>query len=339
VPVRRLTWILAPLALSACDRVSARPVGAPARLVAGRADTVIVNSRHATQLPVRVLDSAGHELPAGSVRYAWVGGDRIAVSDSGHVTCDRRLDAVLRATLGALSTRFVLRCRPIAAIAFAYDADAPLVVGGPPRELDVPAIGVDGKPVQEIAATVTIGDTNVATLHGLTIHPRGAGSTHVKLDIGDCWWATFVEVAERVASPDALRRREQLFMASPLRLVGGERRGWRLPRGEYRVALAPLPDAPSGLALSTTAMNCVPWLGSTQDVHCIALPGASADVRNPRPAGSGELAGTFFVERWDLPSIAAGTSSPAPTRHRPGEKPLCPTEMPGHSDDAQYAAP
>lgn len=336
--MRRLIWILAPLTLSACDRVAARAVGSPARLVAGRADTVIVNSRHATQLPVRVLDSAGHELPAASVRYAWVGGDRIAVSDSGHVTCDRRLDAELRATLGTLSTRLVLRCRPIAAIPFAYNADAPLVVGGPPRELDVPAIGVDGKPVREIAATVTIGDTNVATLRSLTIQPRGPGSTQVKLDIGDCWWATFVEVAERVASPAALRRREQLFMESPLRLVAGERRGWRLPRGEYRVALAPLPDTPSGLALSTRAMNCVPWLASTQDLHCIALAGASADVRNPRPAGSGELAGTFFVERWDLPSIAAGTTSPEPTRHRPGDKPLCPTEPPTDSEDAQHAA-
>jgi hypothetical protein len=336
--MRRLVSILAPLALAACDRVSARTVGAPARLIAGRADTVIVNSRHATQLAVRVLDSAGHELPAGSVRYAWVGGDRIAVSDSGHVTCDRSLDAELRATLGALSTRLVLRCRPIAAIPFGYNADAPLVVGGAPRELDVPAIGVDGKPVREIAATVTIGDTNVATLHGLTIQPRGPGSTEVKLDIGDCWWASFVQVAERVASPDALRRREQLFMESPLRLVGGERRGWRLPRGEYRVALAPLPDAPPGLALSTTAMNCVPWLGSAQDLHCIALAGASADVRNPQPAGSGELAGTFFVERWDLPSMASGTTSPAPTRHRPGDKPLCPSQPPTDSDET-HAAP
>src|SRR4051812_16714205 len=50
VAVRRLIWILAPLALSACDRVSARMVGAPARLVAGRADTVLVNSRHATRI-------------------------------------------------------------------------------------------------------------------------------------------------------------------------------------------------------------------------------------------------------------------------------------------------
>jgi hypothetical protein len=326
--VRSLLWLLLALAAASCDRASARMLGAPARLVAGRADTVLVNSRHATQLPVRVLDSAGHELPATGVRYSWVSGDSVAVSDSGHVTCGRHLDAELRATLGALSTRIVLLCRPIGAIRFVFHTGVPLVVGGASRELDVPAVGLDGEPVREIAATLTVEDTNVATLRGLTIQPRGPGVTMVKLDIGDCWWATMVEVDERVPSPNALQRREQLFLESPLRLVSGERRGWRLPRGEYRVALLPTPGEKLGLVLSTSAMNCVPWLGSAQDLNCIALAGASADVRNTRPAGGvGELTGTFFVQRWDVPSYDAQRFPSRPTRRRPGDKPVCPSDL------------
>ena len=51
------------------------------------------------------------------------------------------------------------------------------------------------------------------------------------------------------------------------------------------------------------------------------------------------VAGTFFVERWDLPSVAAGTTRPEPARHRLGDRPLCPTEPPTNSGAAQHAAP
>jgi hypothetical protein len=307
--------------LIACDRIAARELGAPARLVAARADTVYVNSRHAAQLPIRVLDSAGHELPARGIRYAWLSGDSLAITDSGRVTCARRLDATVRASLGDLSTRFVVHCRPIAGIRFVFDGGVPLYVGGPSHELALPAIGVDGEPVSELAATVTVGDTNVAALHGLTVEPRGAGSTSAEFDFGDCVWAVGIEVAERVPSPDSLRAREDLFLESPLRLVDGEVRGWRLPRGEYRVALVPALGA-ARLALSTTAMNCSRWLGSDTDLHCIALAGASVDVRNPRPAGAGgTLTGALFFQRWDLP--ARRERATGPRRPARGAKPLC----------------
>jgi hypothetical protein len=93
-----------------------------------------------------------------------------------------------------------------------------------------------------------------------------------------------------------------MFAVYPLRLVDGEIRSWRLPRGEYRVGLVPERGGDMELVLRTTAMNCVQWLGSGQDYHCIALARASVNVHNPRPAGgSGELAGDFFVQRWDVP--------------------------------------
>lgn len=305
--------------LPACDRIAARELGAPARLVAGRTDTVYVNSRHAVQLPIRVLDSAGHELPARGIRYAWLSGDSLAIADSGRVTCARRLDATLGASFGDLTTRFVVRCRPIAAIRFVFDARVPLYVGGPSQELAISAIGVDGEPVSELAATVRVEDTNVAVLHGLTVEPRGVGSTGAEFDFGDCLWPVEIQVAERVPSPDALRAREDLFLESPLRLVDGEVRGWRLPRGEYRVALVPA-AGDARLALSTTSMNCSRWLGNDTDLHCIALVGASVDVRNPRRAGNGGvLTGALFIERWDLPA----RREIAPPRHGRADEPLC----------------
>jgi hypothetical protein len=306
VRVRRGILSILVVCVASCERASARDVGPPTRLVAGHADTVVVNSRSPAALPVHVLDSAGHELSARGVRFAWLSGAPIRVSDSGHVMCRQRLDAEVRATLGELSTRFVLLCRPIKAFQFLFYTGVPLVSGGPPRQLDVHAVGLDGEPVTAFAATMTVADTNVADVRGFTIYPKRPGNTEIELDIGDCAWPTHVEVNERVASPLDLRRREQVFMESPLRLFDGQRRGWRLPRGEYRVALVPEVGREAGLLLGTSAMNCSLWLGGGQDYHCIALEGASVNVRNPRRVGrGGELTGTLFMQRWDVPYSAS----------------------------------
>lgn len=316
------------LAVVSCDRASARDVGPPARLVAGHADTVVVNSRSPAALPVHVLDSAGHELSALGVRFAWLSGAPIRVSDSGHVMCRQRLDAEVRATLGALSTRFVLLCRPIRAFEFVFHAGAPIVSGGPPRQLEVHAVGLDGEPVTAFAATMTVADTNVADVRGFTIYPKRPGNTAIELDIGDCAWPMGIEVYERVASPLDLRRREQVFMESPLRLFDGQRRGWRLPRGEYRVALVSEVGREAGLLLGRSAMNCALWLGGGEDYHCIALEGAAVDVRNPRPAGrGGELTGTLFMQRWDVP-YSASVRPEEPRRRSMTGKPFCRMDEP-----------
>ena len=299
---RRLSALLL-LLIGSCDRATARELGPPARLVAGKADTVVVNSRNAVTLPVEVLDDAGHELRATGLRYEQLSGDSLALSSTGQLTCDRRGDAEVRVSLGALSKRFALRCRPIKGFRFIYEDGRPLIAGGPPRELQLAAVGVDDTPERMLAGTVRILDTTVAELHGLTVHPRAPGETMVELDLGECLWHFGVTVNKRVASPSDLRFAEDLFVVSPLRLVDGERRGWKLPRGEYRVGLLTQAAADAKLVLSTTAMNCVPWITGGQDHHCIALAGAAVDVRNPRRAGAGrELYGELFVKRMDLPS-------------------------------------
>lgn len=307
--MRRVVFALLPLAVVSCERASARPLGPPARLVAGRADTVVVNSRSAVPLPVQVLDEAGHDLPTSGLHFERVAGDPVALSPDGRVTCARRADAEMRVSLGALSTRFALRCRPIKGFRFVYEDGRPLVAGGAPRELHIVAVGVDGSPEPMLAGTLSLLDSSVAELRGLTVYPRAAGKTVAALDLGECLWEIGIFVHQRVAHPADLRSAEDIFLVTPLRLVDGERRGWRIPPGEYRVGLLTQAGVGAKLELNTTAMNCAPWITGGQDYDCIALAGASIDVRNPRRAGAGgELYGELFAQRMDLPRAVPGTS-------------------------------
>lgn len=320
--MRLVLCAMLPLALASCERASARSLGPPARLVAGKSDTIVVNSRNAVRLPVQVFDDAGRELPAQRLNFELVSGDPLRLSPSGQITCERRGDAEVLVSLGALSQRFALRCRPIKGFRFVYGDGRPLVVGGAPRDLQFVAVGLDDTPERMLAGTLSISDSMVAELRGLTLYPRSPGETMVELDLSECIWAIGVTVHARVASPAELRSEHDLFLVSPLRLVDGERRGWRLPRGEYRVGLLTQAGVEKRLELGTTAMNCVPWITGGQDYHCIALAGASIDVRNPRRAGAGgHIYGELFAQRMDLPRAARVVHASAAQRAR---KRICP---------------
>src|SRR5258706_5572391 len=93
--------------------VAAACKGPPARLVAGIADTVVVNNVHAVQMPMHVFDAAGHELPDTGVRFQWMSGATIPVSDKGVLKCTHAGDATVRASLGALVAQVIVRCRPV----------------------------------------------------------------------------------------------------------------------------------------------------------------------------------------------------------------------------------
>jgi hypothetical protein len=60
--MRRTGWSVLCLVVTACGEAP------PVRLVAGRSDTVIVNSRMSTQLAVRLVDGNGVERLAKGVR-------------------------------------------------------------------------------------------------------------------------------------------------------------------------------------------------------------------------------------------------------------------------------
>ncbi len=89
----RVPCVLVLFALAGCN-------GRPARLVAGIADTVVVNNWRPMQLPMHVFDAAGHVLPDTGVRFQWISGARVPVSSRGVVTCTHAGDTTLNASLG-----------------------------------------------------------------------------------------------------------------------------------------------------------------------------------------------------------------------------------------------
>src|ERR1051326_7609054 len=86
--------------------------GPPARLIAGIADTVVLNNHVPVPIPMRVFDAAGHLLPDTGVRYQWASGTPISVSQRGVVTCARAGDATLRAPPGPPGAPNLGGCRP-----------------------------------------------------------------------------------------------------------------------------------------------------------------------------------------------------------------------------------
>ena len=304
--------------------VSAACSGSPVRIVAGRSDTVLVNSHKPTLLPIHVLDAAGHELNASGLEYRVVSGDSLGLSRRGVVSCARRGDTRLRASLANLTTEFVLLCRPVKGFRFMFDPGPPLLVGGPPRELALGAIGMDDMPVTLLAGTATIEDSGIAVLRGLTVEPRSAGATFVGVDIGDCVHWVYVEVDEPVASSRDLERRNQVFIVSQLRLVAGEIRSWAIPRGDFMFTLRPELQAKKDLVLGGVNVNCVSHPDVGQTYHCLAFDRAAIVVRNMRPAGQGSaLAGDLFVKRMDALAPAPAKPVRGVRRIVRRQKPSC----------------
>jgi hypothetical protein len=254
--------LLLALVAGACD-------GSPARIVVGVADTVVVNSRRPTPLPARVLDADGRALDAATaVRFRRTGGAPVPVSASGIVTCTEPGDAVVRATLGALATDVVVRCRPV------HVLHAPrrlqVVLGEAAPRLVLEALGPDSLPVAPLAGVATIDDSTVATLDGLTIRPRSPGATTVRVRVGDHATEASVEVYEPAPTLDGLAATRRL-VAVPLRLASGEMRRWRIPAGSYLVAI--LPDRAAGPTprVAFVGVNCAPMPAFGADQYsCLA---------------------------------------------------------------------
>ena len=304
--------------------VGAACSGAPARIVVGKSDTVLVNSRKPTLLPVHLLDGAGHELDPSGLRYQAVSGDSIGLSARGVVSCATRGDTRLRASLQNLMTEFVLLCRPVKGFRFAFDPGPPLLVGGPPRELALGAIGLDDMPVMLLAGTATIQDSAIGVLRGLAVEPRAAGTTVVDVDIGDCIHSILIEVDEPVASSSALERRDQVFSVSPLRMVGGEIRSWDVPRGEYMFWLRPEQTARKDLVLGGMNVNCVSHPDVGQSYHCLAFDHAAVVVRNNRrPGQESMLSADLFMKRMDPLAPAPATPVRSVRRIVSRQKPSC----------------
>lgn len=272
--------VLGGLALTSLVIVIAWPRHAepPARLFAGASDTVVVNNHKWVQLPMEVLDSAGHVLHVTGVRYQQLSGAPLRMSESGRVTCDQRGDALVRAPLDALSNDFVLLCRPIKGFVH-WTPTLWLNVGDPPQQLPISAIGLNGAPETTIAGTVIVGDTQAVSIHGLTLQTKRPGGTLVYVWIGGMVEVIFVSVAERDSSPAALRP-GHYFAVSPLRLASGETRRWPLAAGTYLVSFGSDTIASAALTLSTVDATCTPRLNA-YTYYCTASKGAAVVVSAP----------------------------------------------------------
>ncbi len=193
----------------------------PARLAVP--DRVVVNSRTATRLPVAARNAAGRIVSASGTRYELVSGGDVQLSDNGVVTCWQPTDAEIRVTRAELSTRFIVRCRPI--LGFRLPATVRLLTTDPPRELMVGAVGLDGNPVTLLAGTASVRDTQVVVLRNGRLYPKARGVTEVDVTAGDCSIAVQIKVVELSSTPEALKPNEEF--ATALRLVGGEIHDWR----------------------------------------------------------------------------------------------------------------
>jgi len=259
--------------------------GLPARLVAGNADTVVVNGLKPEQLPMEVLDRSGNVLPDTGVRYEWTSGLPIAVSTRGVVTCSHAGDAAVRASLGTLATRILVRCRPVHEIRVVGGV-LNLVVGDPPQDLIFEAVDSAGRRVTEVAARVRY-DSTVVALERWRIRARAPGRAAVEIYIGDQWTFYPVHVFERASTVDGIRPGQHL--AVPVRLAAGERRSWQLPASPpgYDINLLPDHGTPPTARLAIEGANCE-RSSDPLSRWCFALPGASVVVYYPRQTGAAQ---------------------------------------------------
>jgi hypothetical protein len=229
----------------------------PVRLVAGRSDTVVVNTSTRVQIPVTGVDAMGRVHDVSGLEFEWLSGDPISLSSDGDVTCAKPSQALLRTRNPHLSTRFVLLCRPVKGFRPAPGIE--LVVGAGAQRLPLYAVGLDGKPVTQLVGSATIEDDQVADLEGAMVYPRAPGATGIDVEIGDCIVGISVWVYGRARDATAIKPNQAFF--TRLRLPGGESDSWHVAPATYHLALLPDSGAEADLILGGTSLNCVPRLG------------------------------------------------------------------------------
>jgi hypothetical protein len=280
------------LATSACN--DSQP-GTPARLVAGNSDTVVVNNQRPVQIPVRVLDARGHILPDTGVRFEWTSGTSIPISVNGTVTCTQSGDASVRVSLGTLTTNMLLRCRPVRSLHISGPVQ--LRLGDAPQELQIEALGLDGRPVDLLAGTADIIDSSVAAFDGLRVRPRSPGAALAGVTVGEQSAGVGVHVFEKVTSLDNLRP-EQTYIALSVRMQSAELRRWHLPAGVWMMTMLPYEDENRGLRLRIEGANCTPATLTKRRYVCLVKSDASVIVYHPsRESSAAELSGELLVRR------------------------------------------
>ncbi len=271
--MRHLGWVVVLFALAACE-------GPPARLVAGLSDTVIVNNVLPMRMPMHVFDPAGHVLPDTGIRFQWTSGAPIRLSSRGLVTCTHAGDATLRASLGALVTPFLVRCRPVRDVFGGRMLN--LLVGDSSQMLSFAPVDSAGRPVTLFTAGISY-DSAIVTIEGWRIHARAPGSASIDVYIGDSWAHWWVQVYERAPSLDGMQPGDH--RAVPVHLAGGEMLSLQLPPSPPPVSVTILPDRDT-LRVPRLAMlraNCNGGFTTGQRGYwCFALHDASVVAYHPK---------------------------------------------------------
>jgi len=298
----RMIPIVLLIALAACtDRRSASISDKrPARISVGASDTVVVNDTESVRLAVHVLNVRGQVLRARGLRYEFVSGDRMRISKDGRVTCDRSGNTTVRVSLGKLSTRLQLLCRPVRKLV--AGTTVYLVIGDSAQELPVGALGLDGQPVTPVVGHATIRDSTVATLEGLRVRGGAPGGTAVEVRVGEDSVAIGVWVYERAHTLDGLGA-NTLPVAVPVRLASGTTSRWHIPNGVYLLSILPdrrFQERPE-LKLTAVGANCTKAASrGEQSYGCLAYSDdASVSLENPRrPKPTREFRGNLAVFRF-----------------------------------------
>jgi hypothetical protein len=154
-----------------------------------------------------------------------------------------------------------------------------------PFQLPVEAYGADGRPVTLFVAGVSIADSSVAVLNGLTLYPRARGITMAWARIGNRGAGTGVHIYQRVSTLGALDTLlrvppNQRLFAVPLRLESGQLYRQRLPPGGWMLTMLPEDDKdPNGIRLRIQGAGCqANLLNTPRRFGCEAGPTAAVIV-------------------------------------------------------------
>ena len=238
----------------------------PMRLVAGIDDTVIVNSTKAVTIPLEAFDASGRPTPAGMATFEHLSGDPIRVASNGTVHCDRAGDARFRASLGTVSTTFMLYCRPMRHLAF-RPTNYGLLIGGPPQPLEVVGVGLDGRPVTLLAARIGVDDSTIVSVDHGVIGARRRGMTTVRVQAGDARMNYVVQVLERAASPEGLQVRQAFIEA--VTLPSGSSRTWPVTAGRYEVMFTSEDPVGRSVLLAANGANCARYPDGGPHLSCV----------------------------------------------------------------------
>jgi hypothetical protein len=260
--------------VSACGPSS----GPPARLIGGTADTVIINHTREVQIPVRVLDSAGHALVDSGVRFRWIGGEKLTVAGDGSVTCAHSLDALVEASLDRVSTTMLVRCRPVKKVYIAGPIQ--FLLPDTAQEMRIKVLDLDGNEVSLLKGTSDILDTTVATIDGMRVIPKSPGATVAGLRFGNQSAGVGVHVYEKVNTLDALRNGKQ-YVGIVLQMSGGEMQSWRLPGGTWMLTMLPEDDEQTGLRLRIENANCTSLQLTRRRYACLVKTEGKVIVHHP----------------------------------------------------------